>query len=163
MLTSSSSRIKWNNLHQACKWIKILDNRPATLYCQAGGSDANASWYLLDDWGGLKAWAKALILLTWQPRDLLLEPCNFTLNLFQNFVFPYFTQEQKSLNWNYRLLNLLNQDKKAENRNGIFLKSLCNNVMQWRYFSALKKKANILLSFFNFFTIKRSFKNSIVP
>ena len=35
-----------------------------------------------------------------------LEPCNFTLNTCQDFVFTYFKQEQQCL-WNYRLLKIL--------------------------------------------------------
>ena len=43
-----------------------------------------------------------------------LEPCNFTLNTFQDFVFTYFKQEQKC-EWNYRLLKLFREINEAEN------------------------------------------------
>ena len=42
-----------------------------------------------------------------------LEPCNFTLNTFQNSVFTYFKQEQKC-ECNYRLLKLFREINKAE-------------------------------------------------
>ena len=48
-----------------------------------------------------------------------LEPCKFTLNTFQDFVFTYFKQEQKC-EWNYRLLKLLRGINKAENHHLMF-------------------------------------------
>ena len=48
-----------------------------------------------------------------------LEPCNFTLNAFQDFVFTYFKQEQKC-EWNYRLLKLFRQINEAENHHLMF-------------------------------------------
>ena len=48
-----------------------------------------------------------------------LEPCNFTLNTFQDFVFTYFKQEQKC-ECNYRLLKLFRGINKAENHHLMF-------------------------------------------
>ena len=48
-----------------------------------------------------------------------LEPCNFTLNTFQDFVFTYFKQEQKC-EWNYGLLKLFREINKAENHHLMF-------------------------------------------
>ena len=48
-----------------------------------------------------------------------LEPCNFTLNTFQNSVFTYFKQEQKC-ECNYRLLKLFREINKAENHHLMF-------------------------------------------
>ena len=42
-----------------------------------------------------------------------LEPCNFPLNTFQDFVFTYFKQEQKC-EWNYRLLKLFREINEAK-------------------------------------------------
>ena len=48
-----------------------------------------------------------------------LEPCNFPLNTFQDFVFTYFKQEQKC-EWNYRLLKLFREINEAENHHLMF-------------------------------------------
>ena len=48
-----------------------------------------------------------------------LEPCNFTLNTFQDSVFTYFKQEQKC-ECNYRLLKLFREINKAENHHLMF-------------------------------------------
>ena len=48
-----------------------------------------------------------------------LEPCNFTLNTFQDFVFTYFKQEQKC-ECNYRLLKLFREVNEAENHHLMF-------------------------------------------
>ena len=48
-----------------------------------------------------------------------LEPCNFTLNTFQDFVFTYFKQEQKC-ECNYRLLKLFREINEAENHHLMF-------------------------------------------
>ena len=48
-----------------------------------------------------------------------LEPCNFTLNTFQDFVFTYFKQEQKC-EWNYGLLKLFREINKPENHHLVF-------------------------------------------
>ena len=48
-----------------------------------------------------------------------LEPCNFTLNTFQDSVFTYFKQEQKCER-NYRLLKLFRAINKAENHHLMF-------------------------------------------
>ena len=48
-----------------------------------------------------------------------LEPCNFTLNTFQDFVFTYFKQEQKC-EWNYGLLKLFREINKPENHHLMF-------------------------------------------
>ena len=39
-----------------------------------------------------------------RPDMLYFETCNFTLNIFQGFVFTYFKQEQQCL-WNYKRLH----------------------------------------------------------
>ena len=48
-----------------------------------------------------------------------LEPCNFTLNTFQDFVFTCFKQEQKC-ECNYRLLKLFREINEAENHHLMF-------------------------------------------
>ena len=48
-----------------------------------------------------------------------LEPCNFTLNTFQDFVFTYFKQEQK-YECNYRLLKPFREINEAENHHLMF-------------------------------------------
>ena len=48
-----------------------------------------------------------------------LEPCNFTLNTFQDFVFTYFKKEQKC-EWNYGLLKLFREIHKPENHHLMF-------------------------------------------
>ena len=48
-----------------------------------------------------------------------LEPCNFTLNAFQDSVFTYFKQEQKC-ECNYRLLKRFREINKAENHHLMF-------------------------------------------
>ena len=48
-----------------------------------------------------------------------LEPCNFPLNTFQDFVFTYFKQQQKC-EWNYRLLKLFREINEAENHHLMF-------------------------------------------
>ena len=48
-----------------------------------------------------------------------LQPCNFPLNTFQDFVFTYFKQEQKC-EWNYRLLKLFREINEAENHHLMF-------------------------------------------
>ena len=48
-----------------------------------------------------------------------LEPCNFTLNTFQDSVFTYFKQEQEC-ECNYRLLKLFREINKAENHHLMF-------------------------------------------
>ena len=59
-----------------------------------------------------KVYATSVIRFTW-------EPCNFTLNTFQDFVFTYSKQEQKC-ECNYRLLKLFREKNEAENHHLMF-------------------------------------------
>ena len=49
-----------------------------------------------------------------RPDTLYLEPCNFALSIFQDFVFTYFKQERQCL-CNYRLLKLILGTTKRKN------------------------------------------------
>ena len=49
---------------------------------------------------------------------IILEPCNFTLNIFQDFVFTYSEQERQYL-CNYRLFRPFQGVNKAENQHWI--------------------------------------------
>ena len=64
---------------------------------------------------GLETQAKALIASVIRPYiPFTLEPRNFTLNLFQDFVFTHIKQKQQCL-CNYGLLKLFQWINQAEN------------------------------------------------
>ena len=70
----------------------------------------------------------------------ILEPCNFTLNTFQEPVFTYFKIEQKC-EYNYRLLKLSREINKAENHHLMLPQTFFNNNNG--DISVVKKNANI--------------------
>ena len=69
-----------------------------------------------------------------------LEPCNFTLNTFQDSILTYFKQEQKCV-CNYRLLKLFKEMNKAENHHFMFSQTFFNNNSG--DISVVKKNTNI--------------------
>ena len=87
---------------------------------------------------GLETQAKASMLLTRHPWYGLicytLEPCNFTLNILQDFLFTYFKQERQCL-CNYRLLKLFMDITKLK-PNAEFLRSFwlqkCRHCCCWK-------------------------------
>ena len=90
---------------------------------------------------GLETQAKASMLLTRHPWYGLicytLEPCNFTLNILQDFQFTYFKQERQCL-CNYRLLKFFMDITKlkpnAECLRSFWLQK-CRHCCCWKRFT----------------------------
>ena len=118
---------QWNTL----RFAKIRVKWRTTLRCYNIDNQQNR----------LETQAKVSMLLTRHPWYGLicctLEPCNFTLNILQDFLFTYFKQERQSL-WNYRLLKFFMDITKlkpnAECLHSFWLQK-CRHCCCWKRFT----------------------------
>ena len=119
----------------------ILINKQVEVLQEALTTYVTLSYTIDNQKNGLETQAKASMLLTRHPWYGLicytLEPCNFTLNILQDFLFTHFKQERQCL-CNYRLLKFFMDITKlkpnAECLRSFWLQK-CRHCCCWKRFT----------------------------